>query len=89
MENTIAKVVFLTAKQMFMRRQYDSESKPKITNSNITFEVESELGNVSYNVRIEWPELMPRIPKPATKIFKFSCTCGGYKNYDPKFCKYL
>ena len=87
--NMVAKVVFNNAKQMYLRHKYDIEEKPILTNTSATFEVESEFGTLTYYVKIEWPELMPRIQKPVTKTFTFSCTCGGFQDYNPKFCKHI
>ena len=88
-KNTVAKVVFNNGKQMFLRNKWSIEEKPVLTNTSATFEVDSEWGTISYNVKVEWPEIMPRIQKPVTKTFTFSCTCGGFKEYNPKFCKHI
>ena len=87
--NTASRVVFENARHMFLDRQHDLDTSPMIRGRKIRYIVESEFNDGSYNVIIEWPELMPRTNKPFCKTFNFSCSCEAYAKFGPKFCKHI
>ena len=88
--NTISRFVFENARHLYLDRQHDvPEVAPKITGRKIQFTVESEFNKGEYIVIIEWPELMPRVEKPFCKTFALSCSCPGFVEFGPKFCKHI
>ena len=88
-KDSISKVVFENGHNMYKERRNDIDSRPKIDNNNVKYVVESEFNDGSYDVNIEWPELMPRIPKPLSKTFDLTCTCGAFGDHGPKYCKHI
>ena len=89
LKSTISKLVFENARHLFKHRKYDIAEKPKLVETKATYTVDSEFSAKSYDVIIEWPEMMPRLQKPFTKTFKFSCSCGAFEDYGPKYCKHI
>ena len=86
---SISKVVFENGQNLYKERRNDIDSRPKVDNNNVKYVVESEFNDGSYDVNIEWPELMPRNPKPLSKTFDLTCTCGAFGDHGPKYCKHI
>ena len=72
-KDSISKAVFENGQNLYKERRNDIDSRPKVANNNVKYVVESEFNDGSYDGNIE---LMPRIPKPLSKTFGLTCTCG-------------
>ena len=52
--------------------------------------IESEFQDLKYQVRIEWPNLMPRTARSWSRTYPSSCTCPGYTQHGPaRLCKHI
>ena len=85
---SISGYVYLNAKNLY-DINYE-ESKPYFDGLSANWKIPSEFQEGEYNVKIAWPELMPRTVRSWNKTYSLSCSCPGFMEHGPhKFCKHI
>jgi hypothetical protein len=65
-------------------------SNPTFDGLCATWKIPSEFNDAEYEVKIEWPDIMPRTPRAWNRTFPPSCTCPGYLEHGPaRYCKHI